>query len=35
MNRLAHGPNERIPLEALNFGANAVFELLKRYGREV
>ena len=26
-----HGANERIPVEAINFGANALFELLQRY----
>ena len=26
-----HGANERIPVEAIDFGANALFELLKRY----
>lgn len=26
-----HGANERIPVEALNFGASAIYELLQRY----
>ena len=25
-----HGANERIPVEAINFGANVLFELLQR-----
>lgn len=26
-----HAADERIPLEAMDFGANAIYELLKRY----
>ena len=26
-----HGANERIPVEALDFGASAIYELLQRY----
>ena len=29
-----HAINERIPLDALEFGANAIFECVKRYGNE-
>jgi acetylornithine deacetylase/succinyl-diaminopimelate desuccinylase-like protein len=29
---LIHAADERIPLEAVNFGANAVYEALKQYG---
>jgi acetylornithine deacetylase/succinyl-diaminopimelate desuccinylase-like protein len=29
---LAHGPDERIPVEALSFGTNAIFKLLQRFG---
>jgi len=29
---LIHAADERIPLEAVNFGANAVYEALKHYG---
>ena len=28
-----HGPDERVPVSAINFGAGAIFNLLKRYGR--
>ena len=28
-----HGPNERVPVNAINFGAGAVYSLLQRYGR--
>lgn len=28
---LIHGANERIPIEGLEFGANAIYELIKRY----
>ena len=28
---LIHGPNERVPLAAIQFGADALYELLKRY----
>ncbi len=28
-----HGPDERVPVEAINFGAGAVYRLLQRYGR--
>lgn len=31
---LIHGANERIPVEGLKFGANSIFELIKRYGRK-
>ena len=27
-----HAADERIPLEAIDFGANAIYEVLKRYG---
>ncbi|HEX6796546.1 MAG TPA: M20/M25/M40 family metallo-hydrolase [Ktedonobacterales bacterium] len=29
---LAHAADERIPVEAMDFGANAIFEVLRRYG---
>ena len=28
-----HGPNERVPVDAINFGAGALYRLLQRYGR--
>ncbi|MDA1128485.1 MAG: M20/M25/M40 family metallo-hydrolase [Chloroflexi bacterium] len=28
-----HGPNERIPISAIGFGADAMYSLLQRYGR--
>ena len=28
-----HGPDERVPVDAINFGAGAVYRLLQRYGR--
>lgn len=28
-----HGPDERVPVNAIKFGANAVYRLLQRYGR--
>ena len=28
-----HGPNERVPVDAINFGADAIYRLLQRYGR--
>jgi acetylornithine deacetylase/succinyl-diaminopimelate desuccinylase-like protein len=28
-----HGPDERVPVDAINFGADAVYRLLQRYGR--
>lgn len=28
-----HGPNERVPVDAINFGAAAFYALLQRYGR--
>ena len=28
-----HGPNERVPVEAISFGADAIYRLLQRYGR--
>ena len=28
-----HGPNERVPVDAINFGAGAIYRLLQRYGR--
>jgi acetylornithine deacetylase/succinyl-diaminopimelate desuccinylase-like protein len=31
--RLTHGPDERIPVEALHFGTNAIFKLLQRFGK--
>ena len=30
--RLVHGPDERIPLEALDFGADAIYQLMQRMG---
>ncbi len=29
---LAHAADERIPIEAMDFGTNAIFEVLRRYG---
>jgi len=26
-----HAPDEQIPIETLNFGANIIYELLKRF----
>lgn len=31
--RTVHGSDERIPVDALDFGARAIYELLRRYGR--
>ena len=28
-----HGPDERVPVDAINFGAGAIYRLLRRYGR--
>ena len=28
-----HGPNERVPVDAISFGADAIYSLLQRYGR--
>ncbi|MCH8799602.1 MAG: M20/M25/M40 family metallo-hydrolase [Chloroflexi bacterium] len=28
-----HGPDERVPVAAINFGAGAIYRLLQRYGR--
>ncbi len=28
-----HGPDERVPVDAINFGAAAIYRLLQRYGR--
>jgi acetylornithine deacetylase/succinyl-diaminopimelate desuccinylase-like protein len=33
-NGLIHAADERIPVEAVAFGANAIYELLKRYKNE-
>jgi len=30
--KLAHGPDERIPVEALDFGVEALYQLLQRFG---
>jgi len=30
--RLVHAADERVPVEALRFGADAIFELIRRYG---
>lgn len=30
-----HGPNERVPVKAINFGADAFYRLLERYGRNL
>ena len=30
--KMIHGPNERIPVEALTFGTKAIYRLLERYG---
>ena len=32
--RMAHGANERIPVEAVTFGTNAIYELLQRFGEQ-
>ncbi len=32
MARLAHAPDERVPVDALDFGANAIYKLLQRFG---
>jgi acetylornithine deacetylase/succinyl-diaminopimelate desuccinylase-like protein len=29
---LAHAANERIPVEAMDFGTQAIFDVLKRFG---
>ena len=31
--RLIHGPDERIPVDALTFGTEAIFQLMHRFGR--
>ena len=28
-----HGPDERVPVDAITFGVAAIFRLLQRYGR--
>ena len=28
-----HDPNERVPVSAISFGADAIYSLLQRYGR--
>ena len=28
-----HGSDERVPVDAINFGAGAIYRLLQRYGR--
>jgi acetylornithine deacetylase/succinyl-diaminopimelate desuccinylase-like protein len=28
-----HGPNECVPVDAINFGAVVIYRLLERYGR--
>ena len=30
---LAHGADERIPVDALEFGAEALYKLLQRFGQ--
>ena len=30
-----HGPDERVPVSAISFGADAVYSLIKRYGRSL
>jgi di/tripeptidase len=30
---LIHAADERVPVEAMRFGADAVFRVLERYGR--
>jgi acetylornithine deacetylase/succinyl-diaminopimelate desuccinylase-like protein len=30
---MLHAADERIPVDALNFGTTAMFEVLRRYGR--
>ena len=30
-----HGPDERVPVDAINFGAKAFYTLLQRYGRTI
>jgi acetylornithine deacetylase/succinyl-diaminopimelate desuccinylase-like protein len=32
--RLTHGADERVPVQALEFGTQAILSLLERYGRE-
>lgn len=32
--QLMHGPDERIPIEALTFGADAIYRILQRFGME-
>lgn len=32
--KLAHGPDERVPVEALGFGTEAIYRLLERFGQE-
>jgi acetylornithine deacetylase/succinyl-diaminopimelate desuccinylase-like protein len=31
--QLAHGPDERVPVEAINFGTDAIYKLLQRLGK--
>jgi len=33
MAQLAHAPDERIPVEAVAFGAEAMYQVLHRFGR--
>jgi acetylornithine deacetylase/succinyl-diaminopimelate desuccinylase-like protein len=33
ISELVHGADERIPVEALEFGTAAIYELMRRYGR--
>ena len=30
--QVIHGPNERIPVDALDFGAEAIYQLMQRFG---
>jgi acetylornithine deacetylase/succinyl-diaminopimelate desuccinylase-like protein len=31
--KLVHGPDERVPVEALSFGSEAIYKLMERFGR--
>jgi acetylornithine deacetylase/succinyl-diaminopimelate desuccinylase-like protein len=31
--KLVHGPDERVPAEALSFGSEAIYKLMERFGR--
>ena len=33
LSRLIHGPDERIPVYALTFGTEAIFQLMHRFGQ--